>query len=65
MFGEFSFILFVVGVVLIILFIGILIHPERPEKCTCREYNFFVMGPVERCEVHKHHSDYHTVDPND
>ncbi len=47
----------------ILIFIGIVAvvglfvvrTDKRPEKCTCKHYNFFWNGPVNNCPAHKHY----------
>jgi hypothetical protein len=30
---------------------------NRPDGCTCDSYNWFYMGPVDDCPIHRHMAD--------
>lgn len=49
----------VLGVLGAIVVVGIFIirTDKRPDNCTCKSYNWFRQGPVNRCSAHKHYMD--------
>lgn len=42
--------------VIVLVGLFILRTDSRPEKCTCKHYNFLWNGPVNNCPVHKNWS---------
>lgn len=48
--------LIAVGVILLVA-LFILPSGKRPDRCTCKSYNWLYQGPVNDCPIHKHYMD--------
>jgi hypothetical protein len=52
---EFIGIFIGTGIFLVVVALFIVRTGKRPDDCTCKSYNWFSQGPVNKCPTHKHY----------